>query len=60
MGSRVRIALLQALEDRYRRRYTIITSQLPVNKWHQIINEPALADTIMGRLSGCVHRFDLK
>lgn len=60
MESQVRIALLQVLEDRYGRRSTIITSQLPVNKWHQYINEPTLADAIMDRLSGSAHRFDLK
>jgi DNA replication protein DnaC len=60
LESQIRIALLQVLEDRYGRRSTIITSQLPVNKWHQYINEPTLADAIMDRLSGSAHRFDLK
>ena len=60
MENQVRIALLQVLEDRYGKRSTIITSQLPVNKWHQYINEPTLADAIMDRLSGSAHRFDLK
>jgi DNA replication protein DnaC len=55
-----KITLLQLLEDRYGRRSTIITSQLPVNKWHQYINEPTLADAIMDRLSGSAHRFELK
>jgi DNA replication protein DnaC len=56
----VKTALLQVLEDRYGKRSTIITSQLPVNKWHQYINEPTLADAIMDRLSGAAHRFELK
>jgi DNA replication protein DnaC len=60
LESQVRIALLQVLEDRYGKRSTIITSQLPVNKWHQYINEPTLADAIMDRLSGSAHRFELK
>ncbi len=60
MENQVRIALLQVLEDRYGKRSTIITSQLPVNKWYQYINEPTLADAIMDRLSGSAHRFDLK
>lgn len=55
-----RLALLQVLEDRYGKRSTIITSQLPVSKWHQYINEPTLADAIMDRLSGSAHRFELK
>lgn len=53
LDSQVRITLLQLLEDRYGKRSTIITSQLPVNKWYQYINEPTLADAIMDRLSGC-------
>lgn len=60
LDNHVRLALLQVLEDRYGKRSTIITSQLPVNKWHQFINEPTLADAIMDRLSGSAHRFELK
>lgn len=60
LDNHVRLALLQILEDRYGKRSTIITSQLPVNKWHQFINEPTLADAIMDRLSGSAHRFELK
>ena len=39
-----RLALLQVLEDRYAKRSTIITSQLPVAAWYDYINEPTLAD----------------
>jgi DNA replication protein DnaC len=60
LDNHVRLALLQVLEDRYGKRSTIITSQLPVNKWYQFINEPTLADAIMDRLSGSAHRFELK
>jgi DNA replication protein DnaC len=60
LENQVRIALLQLLEDRYGKRSTIITSQLPVSKWYQYINEPTLADAIMDRLSGSAHRFELK
>jgi len=60
LESQSRLALLQVLEDRYGKRSTIITSQLPVSKWHQYINEPTLADAIMDRLSGSAHRFEVK
>lgn len=60
LENQARTALLQVLEDRYGKRSTIITSQLPVNKWYQYINEPTLADAIMDRLSGSAHRFELK
>ena len=55
-----RLALLQVLEDRYAKRSTIITSQLPVAAWHEYINEPTLADAIMDRLSGNAQRIELK
>jgi DNA replication protein DnaC len=55
-----RLALLQVLEDRYARRSTIITSQLPVAAWYEYINEPTLADAIMDRLSGNAQRIELK
>jgi len=60
LKDQVRIAMLQVLEDRYGKRSTIITSQLPVNRWHQYINEPTLADAIMDRLSGSAHCFEIK
>jgi len=56
----VKLALLQILEDRYAKRAVIITSQLPVSKWHQYINEPTLADAIMDRMTAHDHRIELK
>ncbi|WP_310588192.1 ATP-binding protein, partial [Dyadobacter frigoris] len=35
---------LDILEDRYGKSATIVTSQLPVDKWHEFINEPSVAD----------------
>lgn len=60
MEHNTKVAILQLLEDRYGRKATIITSQLPVNRWHQYIDEPTIADAIMDRLSGSAHRVDLK
>ncbi len=56
----VKLALLQILEDRYAKRAVIITSQLPVSKWYEYINEPTLADAIMDRVTAHVHRIELK
>jgi len=39
-----RLALLQMLEDRYGKKATLISSQLPVDKWHQYIGENTIAD----------------
>ena len=56
----VKLALLQILEDRYVKRSVIITSELPVSRWYEYINEPTLADIIMDRLTAQVHRIELK
>ena len=55
-----RLVLLQILEDRYGKKSTIITSQLPVGSWYEYINESTIADAIMDRLSASAHRFELK
>ena len=41
--------LLEILEERYGRRSTIITSQIPVDKWHELIGDPTYADAKRGR-----------
>lgn len=42
--------LLEIIDDRYQRRSTIVTSQIPVKQWHSAIGEPTLADAILDRL----------
>jgi DNA replication protein DnaC len=54
-----RLALLQILEDRYGKQAVIITAQLPVNKWHDVIAEPTVADSILDRLLSNAHRLEL-
>lgn len=56
----MRMALLQILEDRYGKAATIITSQMPVKKWYDYIEEPTTADAIMDRLSARSHKIELK
>lgn len=51
--------LLEILEERYGRRSTIVTSQLPVEKWHQIIGDPTYADATLDRLLHNAHRLEL-
>jgi DNA replication protein DnaC len=51
--------LLEILEARYGRRSTIVTSQLPVDKWHDIIADPTYADAILDRLLHNAHRIEL-
>jgi len=52
--------LLEILEDRYDSRSTIVTSQLPVDKWHDIIGDPTLADAILDRLVHNAYKINLK
>lgn len=59
MDNNVKLTLLQMLEDRYGRRATIITSQLPIKSWYDYLSEPTLADAIMDRLSAHAHRIEL-
>jgi DNA replication protein DnaC len=60
MDHAMKLALLQILEDRYAKKSIIMTSQLPVAKWHAFIQEPTLADAIMDRLTARAHRIELK
>jgi DNA replication protein DnaC len=52
--------LLEILDDRYGTRSTIVTSQVPTNKWHAHIAEPTHADAICDRLLHNAHRLVLK
>lgn len=52
--------LLEILEDRHGRRSTIVTSQLPVDAWHEVIGNPTLADAILDRLVHNAHRLALE
>ncbi len=51
--------LLEILEDRHGRGSTIVTSQLPVDHWHEAIGDPTLADAILDRLVHNAHRLTL-
>jgi DNA replication protein DnaC len=52
--------LLEIVEDRHGRRSTIVTSQLPVEKWHDQLADPTLADAILDRLVHCAYTLKLK
>lgn len=51
--------LLEILEERYGRRSAIVTSQVPVDNWHQLIWDPTYADAILDRLVHNAVRIDL-
>jgi hypothetical protein len=52
--------LLEIVNDRYDRGSLLITSQIPVNRWHEVIGDPTLADAILDRIIHRAHRIELK
>jgi DNA replication protein DnaC len=52
--------LLEILEDRHARRATLVTSQLPLEHWHEIVGDPTFGDAILDRLVHHAHRIQLK
>ena len=52
--------LLEIIDDRHGRGSTIVTSQLPVDHWHEVIANPTIADAILDRLVHNAHRLTLK
>ncbi|WP_461789417.1 IS21-like element helper ATPase IstB [Pedobacter sp.] len=55
-----RAALMEIIEDRHSKTSLIITSQLPVSKWHEVIGEKTIADAILDRIVHDAHRIELK
>ena len=59
LDSQNRIALLEIIEDRYNSGSMVITSQVPVQGWYEIIGEKTIADAILDRLIHQSHRIEL-
>jgi len=55
-----REALIDIVDDRHKNRSTIVSSQIPVSAWYDIIGEGTIADAILDRLVNSSHRIDLK
>lgn len=55
-----KMAIMQLIEDRHGKSSTIITSQLPINKWYDYLDEPTLADAILDRVLQHANRIELK
>jgi len=51
--------LMEIVEDRYQTASIAITSQLPVEAWHEVIGEPTFADAILDRIVHNAHRLTL-
>ena len=54
-----RAALMEIIEDRHGKTSLIITSQLPVSKWYEVIGEKTIADAILDRIVHDAHRIEL-
>jgi len=60
LGPEQRRDLLEIVEDRYGRGATLITSQVPLDRWHDLIGDPTLADAILDRIVHNAHRIQLR
>jgi len=60
MAKQQRHDLLEILEDRHGLKSTLVTSQLPVEAWHEYIGDPTLADAILDRLVHNAYKINLK
>lgn len=52
--------LMDVIDDRYNKLSTIVSSQIPVSVWYDIIGEGTIADAILDRIVNSSHRIDLK
>jgi DNA replication protein DnaC len=60
LDNQSRLILLELIEDRHGKKSTIITSQLPVNEWYEVIGEKTVADAILDRLVHDANRLNLE
>jgi DNA replication protein DnaC len=52
--------LLEIVEDRYEKGSLLITSQVPVARWHELVGDPTIGDAILDRVVHRAHRIELK
>ncbi|HSF55998.1 MAG TPA: IS21-like element helper ATPase IstB [Algoriphagus sp.] len=55
-----RMLLMEIIEDRHGKKSTIITSQLPITAWYEVIGDQTLADAILDRIVHDAHRLELQ
>jgi len=60
MSENERRDIWEISEDRYQTRSTILTSQLPVSRWHEQIGDPTIADGILDRFVHNAHRIEMR
>jgi DNA replication protein DnaC len=52
--------LLEIVEDRYEKGSLLVTSQIPVARWHELIGDPTIGDAVLDRVVHRAHRIELK
>jgi DNA replication protein DnaC len=52
--------LMEVIDDRHQRASTILATQVPIERWHEMIGDPTCADAILDRLVHNAYRMDLK
>jgi DNA replication protein DnaC len=60
LDAQSRSTLMEIIEDRHGKASTLFTSQVPVNKWFEVIGEQTIADAILDRIVHNAHRVELK
>lgn len=60
LDAQSRSCLMEIIEDRHGKSSTIITSQVPVSLWHEVIGELTIADAILDRIVHDAHRLEMK
>lgn len=60
LDAQSRSSLMEIIEDRHGKSSTLITSQVPVSLWHEVIGELTIADAILDRIVHDAHRLEMK
>lgn len=60
LNDKERRDILEVLEDRHGISSTIVSSQIPMGKWHDIIGDPTIADAVLDRLIHNAHTITMK
>jgi DNA replication protein DnaC len=60
LDQQCRTILMEIIEDRHGKKSTLLTSQVPVNQWHEVIGEQTIADAILDRIIHDAQRLEIK
>jgi DNA replication protein DnaC len=60
LSAEQRRGLLEIVDDRYEKGSLLITSQIPVSRWHELMGDPTIGDAILDRVVHRAYRIELK